>query len=457
MADRSNKKVTNKQFATGTTIDGSEIDHAIDEIVDMHNEVPSGYTEGRMTKTDYVAHWSAARSTWNSVAEDEPATGAITVLPQGRISPSHSLGGAEHYFPFMVCRNWVDETYPLSVRVPDPLALENEYRHKGFAERESDLEYDRYIRNLLPSGQAMAILNNPSSAPTMDFDSGAAWTAGPVSIEAYNAVSIQGTAIDSTIGRKYMAVTFSYYFDKPVILSSLSMIAAQEHPVSYFTMGDNAPRDAANPFFQLTAGTPYKGLNAGTVQLDNKMTNDNTTFRTTNVSTVGGQGKYIETNIASYSDIEKTGNSFQGSNFAPANPEITLNISIDDVFNTEQRNLNSVIINAHGGRTPELGIGFEDTGEMNNWTFNRVHTSTNTMANLVAGPGLTSTCGGAYADMQPAYPGGSTWGRWFMEQNMNVPIPAKSRVRFAIIVKGHAAALSHEWNTCLTVLEEIEK
>ena len=79
MADRSNKKITNKQFASGTTIDGSEIDHAIDEIVEMHNEVPAGDTEGRLLKTDYIGHWSAARSTWNSVAEDEP-TSVLLIL-----------------------------------------------------------------------------------------------------------------------------------------------------------------------------------------------------------------------------------------------------------------------------------------------------------------------------------------------------------------------------------------
>ena len=454
MADRSNKKITNKQFASGTTIDGSEIDHAIDEIVEMHNEVPAGDTEGRLLKTDYIGHWSAARSTWNSVAEDEPTSGVVVAPPQGRISPSHSLGGAEHYFPFMVCRNWIDETYPLSVTVPDPITLENEYRHKGFTIRETELDYDKYIRNLLPTGQVIAIVNDTGVGATMDFSTAfGQWTSGPISINEYGAgaATATGTAIESSIGNKYMAVTFSYYFDKPVVLSALSVIAAQEHPVSYFTMGDNTPVDAGNPFFQVQSTAPFKDATAGTVQYDNEMTATAESFRTIDVSTVGGGRKYIETNAAAYSDIEKTGNSFPGSNFAPSHPEMTINISLDDAFNTEQRNLDSVIINAHGGR---LGEG--DPGESKNWTFNSATTTSNTMANLVVA-GTTSTCGGAYMDMQPAYPGGSTWGRFFMEQNLNVPIPAKSRVRFSIIVKGHGTALSHEWNTCLTVLEEVEK
>ena len=50
--------VTKQQFAEGTTIDGSRIDDAMQDVVDRANKVPAGDFASRYMRTQYVAGWT---------------------------------------------------------------------------------------------------------------------------------------------------------------------------------------------------------------------------------------------------------------------------------------------------------------------------------------------------------------------------------------------------------------
>ena len=440
----SNRRTTDKQFSEGTTIDGSEIDHAVDEVVEYHNEVPAGYTEGRYTKTDYVGHWSPARTFYSQVPEadagDLDGLGTVgSIGAASRTSVAHYGGGFEHYFPFLVSRNWLDETYPLVTTVsqePAPV-LQNEYRHKGFVDAPSQIESDRYIR-ATNNGIPDWIANDAGVAATLDATIGN--TMGSMVQMSTGAPAAYFRADQGTMNGKYMAVTFSYYFDKPVVLSALSVCANQEHPISYFTMGD-----LAGLYWGINqpASENYKSAPAifGVTQWDNEQDAVNG-FRNTTA------GKQIEINAAAYNSMAKTGNTFYGSTEEQkAHDNICIQVSIEDTYVAGKSNLDQTVYNNKGGTD-----NFVPTEQpRSRWLFNRNHTTSNTTAN--AAP---DTCGGAYTDMVPAYPGGPMWGRWMVDQNLNIPIPAGSKVKFSIICKGLIATQGHEWNTCLTVLEELE-
>jgi hypothetical protein len=57
--------VTKQQFAEGTTIDGSRIDDAMQDIVDRANSVPAGDFASRYMRTQYVSGWTPFHTNTN--------------------------------------------------------------------------------------------------------------------------------------------------------------------------------------------------------------------------------------------------------------------------------------------------------------------------------------------------------------------------------------------------------
>jgi hypothetical protein len=53
-----NRKITNEQFADDTTIDGSRIETALEDVVEYVNETPCGSVKNRYTQTQIVMGWS---------------------------------------------------------------------------------------------------------------------------------------------------------------------------------------------------------------------------------------------------------------------------------------------------------------------------------------------------------------------------------------------------------------
>ena len=431
----SNRKVTKSQFSAGTTIDGADIDATVDEFVEYHNEVPRGFTDGRLTPVNYVSHWSPAKPHFTN--NEEPGPGVSTFTGIGRQVPVNYTSWTEHNFPFLVCRNWIDETYPLSLTVPNPPTLNNEYRHKGFAST-SDLDLHEIWTRGTPTATGIPTytVNDPAIPNSMDIlpDN-----------NGYGSVSKRlGFAgfqipVYHPMNQKSLAATFSYYFDKPVVISALNVVAASEHPISYFGSGVNLATPAT-PFFNMDTTNdldykaPHAVLNRQAVQYDD------TTMRTT-ITT-----KYIEDcTDGTTNNIGYTGNVFPGADSMGLGGSIStlgnfypkVQLSIDNEFNTEKRELNNLAVNIR-----EMG---HNGGA---YKFNRLHPTSRQ-----SGP---ATVGADYTDMEPTYPGGATWGVFITEQNLNIPIPAGSRVRFSIIINGNNAAHAFEWNSNLTVLEEVE-
>ena len=58
--------------------------------------------------------------------------------------------------------------------------------------------------------------------------------------------------------------------------------------------------------------------------------------------------------------------------------------------------------------------------------------------------------------MEPRFAGGPTWGCWMQENNLNIPVPRDSRVRFQVIAKGVRAVQLFDWHISMTVLEQVE-
>ena len=52
------RHITDEQFSDGTTIDGSRIDSAMDDVVSHVNNVPKGDLETRYVQTQFVAGWA---------------------------------------------------------------------------------------------------------------------------------------------------------------------------------------------------------------------------------------------------------------------------------------------------------------------------------------------------------------------------------------------------------------
>lgn len=431
----SNRKVTKAQFSGGTTIDGADLDATVDEFVEYHNEVPRGFTDGRLTAVNYVSHWSPAKPHYTN--NEEPAAGFATFNGLPRQVPTNYNSWTEHNFPFLVCRNWIDETYPLSITTVTPPVLSNEYRHKGFATQADLDQHEIWTRGTpVATGAPTYVVNDPAIPNSMDILPD---TNGYGSVVKRLGFATFHFPVYQPMNQRHMAATFSYYFDKPVILSALNVVAASEHPISYFGGGLNL-LTPLTPYFNMdtTNNKDYKAPQA-TLPLQS-VQYDDPTMRTT-ITT-----KYIEDCTDGITNnIGETGNVFPGAdsmglggslseygNFVPI-----VQLSIDNEFNTEKRELNNLAVNIR-----EMG------NAAGAYKFNRLHPTSRR--------GGAATVGANYTDMEPSYPGGATWGIFITEQNLNIPIPAGSRVRFSIIVKGNNAAHAFEWNSNLTVLEQVE-
>jgi len=419
----SNRKIVKEQFADGTTIDGSAIDKALDELVDYHNEVPAGFIDGRWMPVNYVSHWSPARSYWRSQTEPSNTDPYDNRSRQG---PQVNTNVHEHYFPFLAVRNWEDEHYPVSIANLTPQTYDNEYRHKGFSQNVSALGSESFTRATTNGKQEFTDPADPAAGDIDDANG----------IYSYNNWETGATVdmISHPQNNKMLAVTFSYYFKKPVILSALNVVANQEHPISYYASGYSTAGAPLSAHFQMNTAQPrsYKSNIFGTIPWDNP------TLRCKDTNKFIEDMNDLETNLAE-TGAEFSGAQLYGVGGSKTDPNSGINIStqvsIDNEFNKEQRELNNMAVQ----------IRNIDTKCM----FNRMHTTNNR-------DGAYDYTGGQYTDMEPAYPGGSTWGIWITEKNLNIPIPRDSRVRFTVLVRGLMASQAFEWNCNLTVLEEVE-
>ena len=431
-----NRKITKEQFSAGTTIDTTRIDKALDDTFHELNEVAQ--IDGRWMPVNYVAHWSPSRS-WIRVEVEGTTNGQMN--NRTRVHPLFYPGQLEHSLPFLVCRNWNDEYFPrIRSDVPNTLT-HNEWRHKGFIDSKYEILAEQWCRggdvNYGPTS------TDPSTgAPNLayqnlnfDMTPPAVAAAQPWNSFASQAVytSAAAPAVTSQIhpmNNKYHAVTFSYYFAEPVILSAINVVAAQEHPISYHASGRTLATGYGMTGF---TGLGYKDNVLQAVLFDDSP------VKTTDAL------KHIELVRLPSFNLNQTGAEFWGAHStavggAPLsgdkNPFLSAQVLIDNEFNSENRQLNDIAVNVRS----------HNQGEQD-W-FHKVFPTSEL--------GGDSTVGAEYVKMTPTYSGGSTWGIFMNQKNLNIPIPRNSRVRFSIIVKGWLTTQAFEWNSNLTVLEQTQ-
>lgn len=429
-----NREITDEQFSAGTTIDSSRIDNAVDDAMQHINNIEQ--IEGRWTPTNYVAHWSPARA-FDRMRSEPNANGILN--NRTRIHPLIHAGNFEHTLPFMPCRNWNDEYYPRIRSTTPNTETHNEWRHKGFALNVVDIEQENWCRGS-DAGYA------PVSTTPADSGAGTSYTDAALDLSLANPNTYQSYALYTggaapavstqihPMSNKYHAVTFSYYFAEPVILSAVSVVAAQEHPISYHASG-------------VGAGPTYYGLPAGSVgfkdaPLQATPYDDNAVKGTI-------AAKHIELTTDADFNLNETGAEYWGAysqacggaplSLRGKNPHLSAQILIDNDFNTENRHLNDIAFQVFSRDSAN--------GNSDDW-FNKVFPTSNR--------GAVGTAGATYTNFTPEYPGGSTWGVFIDKKDLNIPIPRNSRVRFSIIVRGWLTTQGFEWNSNLTVLEQTE-
>jgi len=433
---KANRDLTDEQFSENTTIDGTRIDKAIGDVIETHNRIPKKNIEAIWMPTTYVACWSPARP-FNRWMDNTMGNAPVGVTNGGKLvryGPNHNLQSQNNWFPFLASHNAASEVFPSDEQPPN--GFDNEYRVKGYYVDPLRDEEDESISRV-------QILSNTIDTAE-DFNQNNLATSVWYTVQ--DGLTLGGAArnglSNSSTQTKYFTATFPFYFHKPVIVMSISIFAAQEHPVSYFNSGVNnvaAPATYTGDIDGLKGRAFYA---AGTVPLDHtqyRCDQDPAAADHTSIEETGGS-LFDPSNVAPQHLMGKTGNEFPGEYWTFDQSNIgagTIQISIDNTNMPEQRELNNVVFNK-----TDLGNSAH--------RFNRYPTT-----NSTAGHSRPRS-GGEYIDMVPAYPGGSTWGVWIKEDDLNIPIPEDSRVRFSITNKGFRAGQLFEWNIALTVLEMVE-
>jgi hypothetical protein len=100
--------ITNEQFADGTTIDGSRIDSALQDVQEVVNSIPKGDLKNRYTQTQFVMGWSPSRHylpnqadtslPWMQAMNDDAqlatVTGGLSTPPESYQNPQRAKGYA---------------------------------------------------------------------------------------------------------------------------------------------------------------------------------------------------------------------------------------------------------------------------------------------------------------------------------------------------------------------------
>jgi len=491
---KANRDLTDEQFSENTTIDGTRIDKAIEDVIETHNNIPKRNIEAIWMPTTYTAIWSPSRpATRNSLESTNTPQGLTagigipgwgpTLAPiapncRSRGNVNYSQTAQCNWFPFMASHNMASEVFPSDEQPPN--GVDNEYRTKGYyVDPARDERDESYSRVNITEGT----INVPQDY-NLGNKNAAAWhTIRNAEAGAAGSQLSRGVA-DSPLQHRFFTATFPFYFQKPVIIMAVSVFAGQEHPYSYFNAGINKdlgplPRAAPLPpalvpesYYHLTNEGEKAPLPTIPGQVPPEIVDYSpnrcnvSSFQTANYFPLAPMGYNYNCMEEDYGTLfnptlwddagvvlpqagaagvkclmGQTGNEYPGELWTATQSNIgegTIQISIDNAHMPEKRELNNVVFNK-----TDLGRAAH--------RFNQFPTTNSTAAHD-RGPS-----GGEYTDMTPEYPGGSTWGVWIYENDLNIPVPGDSRVRFSITNKGYRASQLFEWHIALTVLEMVEE
>tara|TARA_R110000824_G_scaffold317597_1_gene504789 strand:+ start:3848 stop:5188 length:1341 start_codon:yes stop_codon:yes gene_type:complete len=441
---KANRHVTEEQFSEGTTIDGSRIDKAVEDIIEHQNEIPTGDMEARWMPTTYTLNFSPSKSKQRMA--DNPVNLGLTSTGIGQTTQIQ-----ESWFPFLMSHNGPSEVYPAVDQPETTPPFTNEYRSKGYYTNQNDAYHENRSRSAYAGIGAPAQIDGGNTNMTFYNveDANNVNTKVPVLQAWINPSGIPGapgTAIQNPIGTpvssqftRYITMTIPFYFSKPVIITNISVFAGQEHPISYFNGLQNDPAAATLcPNIDPNLGLKNDETCVATYEsCDSYMPYDSGAT----VNAIEANREAIHDASVAWKLPAKAGREVPGELYTPTQRNIgdgTVQVSIDNEFLKEQRELNNIVFSKSY---------IEDSA----YRFNLMFPTANRGIS-----GLAADTGATYQDMEPRFAGGPTWGCWMQENNLNIPVPRDSRVRFQVIAKGVRAVQLFDWHISMTVLEQVE-
>lgn len=123
-----NRHVTQEQFSDGTTIDGSRVERALQELEDHVNEVPKGDVRNRFTQTQFVSGWMPHAEAWADGTDYTSSTGGNY---NEELLPNVSTGMVGTIFPFLPVYN-SEKNLSQVTPIVEPASYTNKHRHKGY-------------------------------------------------------------------------------------------------------------------------------------------------------------------------------------------------------------------------------------------------------------------------------------------------------------------------------------
>lgn len=120
-----NRHISDQQFADGTTIDGSRVEDALQDLEDHVNEVPKGDVKQQFMQTQIVAGYSPHAEAWvdGTSAAGGPNVEALNAQVTTAVTGT--------MFPFLPVYNSAKNLSQIAPIV-EPLGYTNEHRHKGY-------------------------------------------------------------------------------------------------------------------------------------------------------------------------------------------------------------------------------------------------------------------------------------------------------------------------------------
>ena len=430
---KGNRHLTDHQFSKGTTIDGSRIDDAISDIIEEHNDIKQGDMEAQWLPETISVSWQPSKSLVRFMA-NQVGPPANSINGTSRYGVTQTDAKQYDWFPFMVAQNAPSEVFPSDEQPKSTVGFTNRFRSKGYYVGPTDISDETFSRNSNnPNTMNTAQDSNDNSSTFPSTDSGGSPFLSP---------SIAGSGQDAT-HKLYFTLDIPIYFDNPVIITNVSVFGGQEHPLGAY----NSYLDpAAAGLEQFQIGTD--GYKIPVFQAISNATPGYDAYQPNNNSATA-----FETNLESVTAPlpaellpATTGTELPGELYTWTQQNLgdaTVQLSIDNLNLPENRSLNSVIFSK------------TDLGD-SACTFNRQRTTGNRGTALGAVT-LASNNGAIFEDMEPRYSGGSTWGVWIKEDNLNIPIPAKTRMHYTVTVKGFRPQQLFDWHIALTFLERLEK
>jgi hypothetical protein len=434
---KANRELTKEQFSKSTTIDGSRIDKAIGDIIDRHNEIEPQDQEATWMPSTINVSWGGCRP---YIRVDEVAGNLNRPAAGNRSGLSITQQLQRDWFPFLMARNSGNECFPAGEGLDRD--FQNEYRNKGYY---SNPHADRITEEVgraspIPSpigiGQSENSVLDWNDNNTNQSNWGAAGTPwGGIT----NTTAGNGSTI---LNQRYFTMAIPLYFKDPVILTNVSVFGAQEHIYAAYNSYTDTVSGPTNFVCQIDANGYKEPIGTAFDNYDADQPNNS-----------GGNAFEFQAPESNISNNPPAAQDFLPSTTGWERPgelatysqqglgDATIQILLDDQSLPDDASMSHVIYS-------QTNLGDQA------WKFNRMPTTSNRGTPGFGAVILGSDAGENHEDMQPRFGGGSTWGTWVKQDNLNIPIPAESRVRFCVTVKGIRPSFVFDWHLALTVLEQ---